>query len=242
MKDELYIFRRGFNYSQDGPGNRLIYHLKGCNLFCPWCSNPDGMLREKEDKPTPVSDLVNEALSCVPMFFDGGGVTLTGGEVSMQADGVQNLLQNLQSAKIHTAIESNASLSGFREIIPYADYIMVDFKSADSKCSKEMIGIDAETVLENLKFALKEGHTLHIRIPLIHNFNDRKEQREKIADVLSSLDGNFDVEILPYHEYGKEKWEKSGRKYTVTDGFVLPETVADFINELTNAGITVIKT
>ena len=37
------IFQKGFNYSQDGPGNRLVYHLSGCNLKCPWCSNPEGM-------------------------------------------------------------------------------------------------------------------------------------------------------------------------------------------------------
>ena len=39
----LKIFQRGFNYSQDGQGNRLVYHLQGCNLLCPWCANPEGM-------------------------------------------------------------------------------------------------------------------------------------------------------------------------------------------------------
>ncbi|MFD1401922.1 MULTISPECIES: 4Fe-4S cluster-binding domain-containing protein [Robinsoniella] len=26
---------------QDGPGNRLFYHLQGCNMRCPWCGNPE---------------------------------------------------------------------------------------------------------------------------------------------------------------------------------------------------------
>ncbi len=42
---ELWYFQKGFNFSQDGPGNRLVYHLCGCNLRCPWCSNPEGMRR-----------------------------------------------------------------------------------------------------------------------------------------------------------------------------------------------------
>ena len=242
MKDELYLFRRGFNYSQDGPGNRLVYHLKGCNLICPWCSNPEGMLRDSSDKPTPVEDLVREAISCKPMFFDGGGVTLTGGEVCLQADAAKNLLCKLKAEKIHTAIESNASTPGFRKILPYVDYIMVDFKSANSLAAKTTIGTETEPITENIKYALSSGYELHIRIPLIHNFNDDKEERKRITDTLKNLRGKFDVEILPYHEYGKQKWEQSGREYTVTDGFVSAQTVSEFSEELKSAGIRVIKT
>ena len=77
------IFQKGFHYSQDGPGNRLIYHLQGCNLRCPWCANPEGLLLDGGTEYT-VEELVAEAKRSRMMFFDGGGVTLTGGEVTMQ--------------------------------------------------------------------------------------------------------------------------------------------------------------
>ena len=39
----MKILQKGFNYSQDGPGNRLVYHTQGCNFRCKWCSNPESM-------------------------------------------------------------------------------------------------------------------------------------------------------------------------------------------------------
>lgn len=39
----LKIVNKGFNYSQDGPGNRLVFHLQGCNMRCMWCANPESM-------------------------------------------------------------------------------------------------------------------------------------------------------------------------------------------------------
>ena len=74
----MKIFQKGFNYSQDGPGNRLVYHLLGCNMRCPWCTNPEGMSVNGDVlfEMTP-QDILTEALSAKPMFFDGGGVTLT---------------------------------------------------------------------------------------------------------------------------------------------------------------------
>ncbi|MDR3142826.1 MAG: glycyl-radical enzyme activating protein [Tannerellaceae bacterium] len=41
--ETIKIFSKGWNFSQDGPGNRLLYHFQGCNFVCPWCSNPEGI-------------------------------------------------------------------------------------------------------------------------------------------------------------------------------------------------------
>ena len=65
---ELRIFQKGFNFSQDGPGNRLVYHLQGCNLRCPWCSNPEGIPLEGGDCRS-VDELVEEVMRSRAMFL-----------------------------------------------------------------------------------------------------------------------------------------------------------------------------
>ena len=70
----MKVFGKGFNYSQDGPGNRLVYHLSGCNMKCIWCSNPEGMdLKAGKDYTT--DEIVKECIRSKLMFFSGGGVT-----------------------------------------------------------------------------------------------------------------------------------------------------------------------
>ena len=88
----MKILHKGFNYSQDGPGNRLVYHLAGCNLTCPWCSNPEGLALTDKAEKVDNDDVIKEALSARMIFIDGGGVTFTGGEVTCQKDAVLKLI------------------------------------------------------------------------------------------------------------------------------------------------------
>ena len=94
---KLSIFQKGFNFSQDGPGNWLVYHLAGCSLCCPWCSNPEGKAHGGGKEVT-VEEVAEEALRSQPMFFSGGGVTFTGGEATLQTEELILLLQKLQEA------------------------------------------------------------------------------------------------------------------------------------------------
>ena len=70
---KMVIFEKGFNYSQDGPGNRLVYHLSGCNMYCPWCSNPEGMSTKGKEYST--DDIKKEIISA---FTKNGTGTVVG--------------------------------------------------------------------------------------------------------------------------------------------------------------------
>ena len=246
-ENEIQIFQKGFNYSQDGPGNRLVYHLSGCNLKCPWCSNPEGMEITKDATTLTVESIVKEAISCKMMFIDGGGVTLTGGEVTCQKDGVLKLLNQLKENGINTCIETNASLKNCEEILKAVDYMIADFKSPDAEKLKSVTGADLDIIKENLLFRAKTGKPLLIRIPLINGFNNGKENAALFADFFEKLKNlssnkNLCFEILTYHEYGKEKYEKQGKEYKVENGFVTPEDVKILATEIKNKNLNLIHT
>ena len=201
----------------------------------------------KESTTLTVESIVKEALSCKMMFIDGGGVTLTGGEVTCQKDAVINLLNQLKENSIHTCIETNASLKNCEEIFETVDYMIADFKSPDAEKLNDVTGAELEIIKDNLSFRAKTGKPLLIRIPLINEFNNGKENAVLFADFFQELKAksnneNLYFEILTYHEYGKEKYEKSGKEYKIENGFVTPEDVKILATEIKNKNLKLIHT
>ena len=240
----LYLFQKGFHYAQDGPGNRLIYHLQGCNLRCPWCSNPEGLAYEGGTGYA-VDALVDEVLRSRPMFFDGGGVTLTGGEVTVQADAALRLLSAVHAAGVSTCIETNGISTRFSAFFPVVDHLIMDVKHHDPERHRTVTGVSNKETVENLKKATDAGVDLLIRIPLIGGFNASAEDARAFADLFTSLSlpRHARVELLPYHEYGKDKYKKLGMPYAMgEDARVTRAQVEHFSEILQNAGITLIKT
>ncbi len=224
-RNAVKILNKGFNYSQDGPGNRLVYHLQGCNFSCKWCSNADSIpfdnLKAKEFS---VIDIFDEIIRSRAMFFDGGGVTFTGGEVCVQSGELIELLIMLKNEGIHTCIETNCSVPAVRDVAEYVDYLICDFKHYDDECHKKWIGASNKGVKDNIEYFLSSGRQIHIRIPVINGINS---DPNGFADYFKSLEtSNAVFEFLAYHEFGKDKWQ--GR-YEIENGFVTADIIKQFI-------------
>ena len=233
---ELKIFQKGFNYSQDGPGNRLVYHLSGCNLKCKWCSNPEGM-EQINYKTLTVDELVKEAVSCKPMFFSGGGVTLTGGEPTLQFDAVLEFYKALKENGINTCIETNGTHPKLFELLPYIDHLIMDIKHFDFTVHKEWTALENDMTLKNFARLCSEGREVLIRIPIINGFNSTPEGFVNLFKKHNTEKVSF--ELLPYHEYGKEKWTKP---YEIENGFISKETLKQFYDLFKANGLNLIKT
>lgn len=256
----IKIIQKGFHYSQDGPGNRLIYHLQGCNMHCPWCANPEGISIEGaqmyikdagsgriKEKLSCISysaeELVQEVLRSQAMFFEGGGVTFTGGEPTLQFQELKTLLGRLHQEGIHTAIENNGTSPRLLELLPDIDYLIMDFKHPIEEIHKKITGVSNRIVRENLEKIIESGRQIAVRIPLIHGFNDTEEALQGFLSFFTAHSSpNLTLEILPYHEYGKEKWEQCKMPYLVENGYVSDKQVIRFETAFRSIGIAVIHT
>lgn len=241
---KIKYFEKGFNFSQDGPGNRLVYHLQGCNMLCPWCSNPEGI---DFSAPAPheewTDNIVLECKDAEMMFFDGGGVTLTGGEPTMQLRAVRELFEKLKSEGINTALETNGTHRLLPELFDITDFLIIDCKHYDNEKHERFTGIGNKTILENLALAAASRSQLLIRTPLIGGFNADMADAEKFVELFNDLQlKSCSFELLKYHEYGKVKWKKNSMSYKMKNAFVSDEVYKHFIDTYKNHGLNIIRT
>ena len=253
---KIKIFRRGFNYSQDGRGNRLVIHMQGCNLRCPWCSNPegferDGVLMNKKENPGPknpceewmLEDLLKLCRNSSSLFFDGGGVTFTGGEPTFQREALMEALQALQRTGIHTAVETNGANPHLDDFFPLIDQLIMDFKTPDPVKHNAILGPGGENLTANIVKALNEHGDLHIRLPLIHGFNTSDDDIEKFLAVLGKgPKPHCTFEFLAYHEFGVIKWKQCGLDYLQEAAWVPPETIRRFNEAFCSNNLKVVHT
>lgn len=204
----------------DGEGLRTVVFLKGCPLRCKWCSTPESQRMEMEcgyGKDMTVEEVVREICKDEIFFFhSGGGVTISGGEVLMQADFAKEILKECAWHGIPTAIETSlyGSYEKIQKLLPYLTAMYVDFKIVDDNCHKFYTGASNDRIKENLQKVDEHFKgDIHIRIPMIPTVNMNKKNMKDTSEFLKKLKHIKDVELLPYHRLGVETYERLGRDY-----------------------------
>lgn len=216
----------------DGPGIRSTIFLKGCPLRCPWCSNPESQSTQPEilykkdgttelvGKTMTISQIVSEALIDRDYFeMSSGGVTISGGEALMQGEGVHQLLMALKQEGVHTTIQTTGytHLEVLEKCEPYLDLILFDLKHHDFETHERIIGGKLEIVLDSLKYLMdKARDKVVVRIPVIPGFNYDEYDISEILKLASSV-GVKEVHLLPFHQFGKSKYEQLKRYYACED-------------------------
>lgn len=156
------------------------------------------------------------------IFYEtsGGGVTLGGGEVLMQADVAAELLKACKEEGINTAIETcgYAKRESLLKVAEFTDLFLFDLKHVDSERHYQLTGVHNEIILENLKEIITKGYDVKIRMPMLKGINSSQSEIEGILNFLSpfkdykNLKG---IDLLPYHKLGVNKYSQLDRNYEI---------------------------
>lgn len=211
----------------DGEGIRTTVFLKGCNLRCPWCHNPENLRKEPTtlhykatDKTETLGRLVSEEEIFTELLEDkdfycesNGGVTFSGGEAMLQASELAPLTKILKENGVSVLVDTAGcvSYSSFQILNPFVAGYLFDFKTAEKDKYRE-IGGNLELVAENIRRLREDGMAVRIRIPLIPSFNTSLPSTQAICEHLRDM-GIRHVDLLPFHRLGSAKYEAMGLEY-----------------------------
>ncbi|MHA2128864.1 MAG: glycyl-radical enzyme activating protein [Promethearchaeota archaeon] len=148
-----------------------------------------------------------------------GGVTVGGGEPTMQLDFVTAFLKRCKQVYINTAIETCGYVKWdkMENLLKYVDLVYIDIKHMDPTIHKDLTGVSNELILENAK-KISVIKPMIIRIPVIPGCNDSDDNITATARFAFSLGENLKrIDLLPYHKFGTQTYGRIGMKYKLAD-------------------------
>ncbi|MBN7575199.1 MULTISPECIES: glycerol dehydratase activator DhaB2 [Clostridium] len=169
-----------------------------------------------EGKKYSVEEIIKELKKdSVQYRRSNGGITLSGGEVLLQPDFAVELLKECKAYGWHTAIETAMYVNSeaVKKVMPYIDLAMIDIKSMNDEVHKRFTGVSNNIILKNIKLSDQLTKEIIIRIPVIEGFNADLQSIGEIAQFSKSLTNFKRIDLLPYHNYGENKYEAIGRDY-----------------------------
>ncbi|MEI6859231.1 MAG: pyruvate formate lyase 1-activating protein [Shewanella sp.] len=229
----------------DGPGIRFITFMQGCLMRCQYCHNRDTWDlhggREVE-----VEELMEQIISYRPFLeASGGGVTASGGEAILQAEFVSALFAECKKESIHTCLDTNGFVRKYTpiidELLENTDLVLLDIKHIDDQRHIDLTQVSNHRTLEFAQYLNKKQQKTWIRYVVVGGFTDDIGAAQRLSDFLKPMTNIEKVELLPYHELGKHKWEAMGETYQL-DNISPPssETMEQIKKVFVEAGIDAI--
>lgn len=199
----------------DGPGIRFVTFFQGCNLECKYCHNRDTW-NINDGEYISVDDLFENILKYKEYITPNGGFTASGGEPLLQPYFLISLFKKLKQKNIHTAIDTSGMIEitePIKELLSLTDLVLLDIKHINSQKCKDLVGSSNEKELAFAKYLSDNNIPIWIRQVIIPGITDKKEDLLELKKFIGSLKSVKKVELLPYHNLGKHKWETLGYEY-----------------------------
>lgn len=174
-----------------------------------------------------VWEVMEQVRRDAPYYGTEGGITLSGGEPLLQPKFAAALLAQCKKEGISTCVETAGFVpwSSFEKVLSDTDLFLYDDKLDTQEEMDRYTGGRLETVRENLRRLCRAGKKVVLRCPIIPGINDHEAHFENIARTAEEM-GIENVELMPYHEYGKEKWEQTGKHYDLPEAKTIDNETA----------------
>lgn len=206
--------------SADGPGVRYIVFLKGCNMRCQYCHNPDTWAKDGGELMTP-EEVLKKALRYKTYWKEKGGITVSGGEALLQIDFVTELFRLAKEKGVNTCLDTSGNpfsmeepfKSKFDELMKYTDLFMLDIKHMDDAAHRKLTGQTNQNILEMAAYLSNHGKAMWIRHVLVPGITTEEDELHRLRSFLDTLKTVERVEVLPYHTLGVFKWKELGIPY-----------------------------
>ena len=203
--------------THEGPGIRLVLFLSGCNFHCLYCHNPD-TIDPKNGKNITTAEIIKMAKKQLPYFKNGGGVTVSGGEPTLQAKALIPLFKKLKKMGVHTALDTNGGIMNeyVKQLYDLTDLVIMDLKHIDAQKHKQLTGVPNMSTTKLMKYREKTKKPMWLRYVLVPGYTDNENDLKEWATYVGQFEQIERVEILPYHNLGEYKYKELGLDYKLT--------------------------
>lgn len=229
----------------DGPGIRTTVFFKGCNLSCPWCSNPENIKFNIENYihdgingqygyEIELEALEREILKDKIYYETGGGVTFSGGEPLWQFKKIEPLLKSLKEKDINICVETALTVPEeyINIALKYVNEFYIDIKILDEKSIKEING-NVKLFRTNVDRVLKKNQNIIFRIPLIKEYTFTEENQKEIIEFIKN-NKIKNIEVFKVHRLAENKYRSLNQKMKILTDNINENEINLFLNKLDN--------
>lgn len=205
----------------DGPGTRLTVFLNGCGLRCLYCHNPDTFLM-RNGAPVDIDEILGRIRRYRRIFrASGGGITISGGEAMMQPEFCRRIFRGAKEMGVHTCLDTSGFLGVNCDdaMLDDIDLVLLDVKSGLPETYAKVTGGELQPTIDfGNRLAARGDTRVWIRFVLVPGLTDGKENIEAIGEIITPWRNVIDrVEVLPFHQMGRDKWHSLGLYYALED-------------------------
>lgn len=202
--------------TQDGPGIRLVLFLQGCNFHCVYCHNPDTQLMKNDQAKKMTDEDLLEMLEDQRVYFNSeGGLTVSGGEPTLQAKDLITFFKKAKQRGFNLALDTAGTIfdDRIKELYQLTDLVILDVKHINEKWHQKITGASLRTVLQCAEYREKTGQKMWLRYVLVPGWTDQEEYLHQWAKTFQSYQTVEKVELIAYHTLGVYKYKELGWPY-----------------------------